>query len=453
MIHTEFVQTDASSRNVAKETRFDHRPVRNANLAVVAWVTMFCSILIFRASDLETSGLGNKDNYYRIILVLFSAAASVSILLVNTNRLRQYISGPLVFLEMYGLYAMITGLFVPAYALYAMWKGFEIAVDVLVVMALLSYKQAHANVFTAYRTIVSAFTILIGIWWVEALIWPTVAFVPTKGLLGFELQGISPVYNPNTVGFAAALVALAAFCRLFYDSRGFRKIVTCVVLALAIVTLIASQSRTGIGGLVLAVCAYLFFGKRHLMLFLALTVTTILFLATSFGDVAEEYLVRGQTVGSLSTLSGRTAAWEKAWDAFLLSPYFGNGFVAYTRSEIFGIGGSSHLHNAVLEALVGTGAIGTFFWLGAVLWMGVLALRLRQVKLVCPGNSRQMISGDEMIGVFVLVMARAFTSSGPAFHDHSFMVLLAVAAFVSANAKQKALFAPPKRQVSSQLTH
>src|SRR5690349_11914987 len=121
------------------------------NLALIAWIAMFFSILIWQLTDLRAGELGDSSNYYRIILVLFSAAAAGVVLLRNGARFHQVLSGPLLLLFCYGLVAMVSSAYVPEYAFYSMWKGFEIVVDVLVIAAVLSYAGPLSCARSAYR--------------------------------------------------------------------------------------------------------------------------------------------------------------------------------------------------------------------------------------------------------------------------------------------------------------
>lgn len=88
---------------------------------------------------------------------------------------------------------------------------------------------------------------------------------------------------------------------------------------------------------------------------------------------------RGQSVGALTTLNGRTELWRILWGSFVDAPLWGHGyFVTSSRGSIDIWAGPANYgaHNMLLQVLVSTGLIGTalFLWGWArpvlALWRG-----------------------------------------------------------------------------------
>jgi O-antigen ligase len=404
--------------------------------AHLAWTAMFCSIFIWGFGEVRPGTLGNTGNWYRIVLVVFAGIAGLYALLRNTNRLSQAFPGPLLLFLLYGLFAMISSAYIPTYSLYSMWKGFEVVIDVIVVAAVLSYAEVQGSARLAYRIIVILFVALMAVYWMEALFKPSAAFLPSRGLIPFTMQGVLPVMNGNAFAFLSAVVAFAAWCGLL-TSRGIsRRVFLSFVLAWALVTLLLAQSRTSLIGLVVAICVYLLFDRRWGLLALIVIGAAIAAALTPFADVAEQYVTRGQSQQLFTSLSGRTHAWAAAWALFQQSPVIGHGFAAAARVEILGTAGASTLHGAIFDVMVGVGLLGLIPWSAAILWTS-----LRLLSLTGRGARRRNEALDrsalaEMLGLLALILVRSSTSSGLAMHDHTLMLFLAVLAFASAASRR-----------------
>ena len=403
------------------------------NLAIVGWMSMFLSILIFSDQHISSRGLGNTGNYYRILLVIFSALAGLFCVFNNSHRLHKAFSVPVVLFLFYGAYSTITGLYIPEHSLYSMWKGGEVFVVCLLIVGVLSDRRPVESTATAYNVLVSMFAALLIVYLVEAMFVPSLALVPVPGgVLPFQLKGVTPISNSNTLGFASAVVAFSALCKIclknFYNERKANQWVFFIV---GFVSLILSQSRSCIAGFFAAVCLFLFFGKQYKRLFIFVCISASLFLGAELYEFVQAFVLRGQTPEHLANLSGRVSVWEVAWERVWEAPFLGHGFVAFSRSEILGIGGSSHLHSTILEILVGTGFVGLSLWSGGVILTG---FRLMRFSRIPASQFRSMFAGPtpaEMLGILCLVLSRAFTSSGPAMHDHSFMILIAVVGYTA----------------------
>jgi O-antigen ligase len=400
----------------------------------VAWLAMACSILIWGTSELRTGELGNTGNWYRITLVLFAAAVCAFGLLKNAGRLSQGFTGPLLLLLAYGVIGLISALYIPRYSLYSMWKASELVIDVLAIVVVLSGPQPNGAARIVYKVMIALFGILLVVYSIEALIVPGEAVVPSRGLIPFTLQGVMPVMNGNALAFISAVVAFVAWCRVL--KRGTRRLAWLALLVLAVAMLILAQSRTSLIGLVIAVGVQLFFERRFALLALAAVLAAVVAASADIANVTEQYLVRGQSQELFSSLSGRTLAWQAAWNAFQESPVLGHGFAAAARAQILGFTGASTLHGAVFDVLVGVGLLGFIPWATAICWTSFLLVRLGVA--VWRRHTNETIDRGavaEMLGMLALIFVRSTTSSGLALHEHEFMMFLTVLAFC-ATAKQ-----------------
>lgn len=398
----------------------------------LAWLAMFCSILIWGTGELRPGALGNTGNWYRITLVLFAAAVTAFGLLQNASRLSQGFRGPVVLLLGYGVLGMVSALYIPNYSFYSMWKASELVIDVLVIAVVLSHPRPQASARIAYNTVLTLFAVLMVVYWVEALVVPSAAFLPSRGLIPYTLQGVMPIMNGNAVAFMTAVLAFAAWCRLL--RRGIvRRVFWLLVLGSALGMLILAQSRTSLIGLMIAVATQLFFDRRFGLLLLLSILAALVAASAQISTVTEEYLVRGQSRELVSSLSGRTQGWEAAWASFQQSPVIGRGFAAAARAEILGTTGASTLHGAVFDVLVGVGLLGFIPWAAAILWtiVQLLGLGRRGLSRRRVGNLDRSATA-EMLGLLALIIARSTTNSDLALHEHTFMLFLTVLAFTTA---------------------
>lgn len=402
-------------------------------LAHIAWITMFLSILIWGFGEVPTDTLGNTGNWYRIILNFIGTALAVLVLFRNGMAWVFQKSGPLVFMLLFGLIAVISSIYIPEYSLYAMYKGYEVVVDVLVVLGLVSIRAPQDGVLYAYRIFLYLFASLMCLYWIEALWYPSVVFLSAPGYLPpYRMQGVLPVMNGNSLAYVAATLAFAGICAWFRTRRAVKKAFLIGFIGFALLTLILAQSRTSVIGFAAALAVYLFFDRRWGWLAL-LGLTVILVLGfTQFANVAETYLIRGQNVELLENMSGRTVGWAAAWKLFLESPVIGYGFAAAARVRILGITGASSLHGSVFDVLVGVGLLGLIPWALAILWTGMRLFRMASFSHPWFRSAIGRSIHAEMLGVYTLVIVRSSTGSTLAMHEHTFMQLLAVTAYTVA---------------------
>lgn len=402
------------------------------NLGHIAWIAMFFSILIWTQSQQPAGELGDSKNYYRIVLVLFAASASLWTLLRNASRMHQASPLPLLLLLFYGLVAMVSSIYVPSYAFYSMWKGFEVVVDVLCIAAILSYRDPQQAARTAYRLLPLLNGILVVVYLIEAVVMPSQALMPTRGYISIYLMGAMPVMAQNALAFLSTITAFAIICRLHRPVRLALRCFYLIMLCLSLMALIFAQSRTSVIALALALIVYLLFSRRYLSLAALLGACAIAAVFTELSDVSVKYLLRGQDSELVTTLSGRTEAWEAAWASFIESPIVGHGFAAFARANILGVNNMSSLHGAIFDVLVGTGLLGLIPWAGAILWTVVSLLSLPSSGHPWFGSRLGRSIQAEMLGVAVLIVVRASTSSGLAMHEDNFMLFLTLLAYTSA---------------------
>lgn len=141
----------------------------------------------------------------------------------------------------------------------------------------------------------------------------------------------------------------------------------------------------------------------------------------SFSDLKEKIFQ------PLLTLGGRIQGiWPEAFNLFLRSPLIGFGFQA---DRIFLKG--QHTHNALLQALVQTGLIGTLFFLSAFLWSGFILFKLLKK------STKEKSFLIEIAALFLFFGLRAITESTAAFFGADWILLAPLLGYIIILDKEK----------------
>jgi O-antigen ligase len=400
------------------------------NFGLVALVAMYLSTLLWAvASDAPPPPMGNNRNVYRMALVMFAGVVAGFVLLRNPKLWPRAFPAPLLMLLCYAVLAMISSSFIPEYAFYSLWKSLEIVVVVLATAAILSYPNSRERTLVAYHAIVALFALLTMAFAVEALVVPAQALRPSRGSLGIQLRGVLPIAAENAVAFLSAVVAFAGFVRFIRSPRWWQKSLYALLFAVALVVLVLAQSRTSLIGFCLAVPVYLWFDRRFALLAGLACVILLAGVYASFFDIFSQYLLRGQDAELVTSFSGRTSGWEQAWREFQDAPILGHGYAAYARANVLGLGGFTSMHGALFEVMIGTGALGLLLWGGGIIWTLVRLYRLPasgdEWFQTPTGRSVQA----EMLGLAVLILLRAGTSSGLAENEDNLILFLSLLAY------------------------
>ncbi len=187
-----------------------------------------------------------------------------------------------------------------------------------------------------------------------------------------EIEGAA-VLGPIWIGMMGALLASLLF-GVFTARQGLSKVKIMVgtgLLGLSAANLLFGASRGPVLGLVLAVLVFLFRpgsnipgirkivsrGKAWVAALWIVGIAIIL-IASSDGTVflVERFisLYTDRIVGGGGVIEERDIIYATAWQDFLSSPLFGTSYVVSYKN--------SQPHNFILESLIATGIVGTFFF-------------------------------------------------------------------------------------------
>jgi hypothetical protein len=260
-------------------------------------------------------------------------------------------------------------------------------------------------------------------------------------LLPFQLSGVFPVINPNSVG---AIASLLHFVYLLRWGRGRKGGAEALWILLSGSQLVMAQSRTALVafGCAYVVTALLAPRRSALRGIVFIGVCTVLIIV--FSAEVWLYLSRGFDVERVATLSGRVVWWEAAFTTFAeasaFRQVFGLGFYDANRqilAEQLDVGGASSLHSDYVDALISCG------WVGLVVFVTGVCSALRSALTFMRRRYSDM--AFEYMGVLIILVVRSLT--GPAMFSYGTLMLLfyTVASLVSCASAISSVSHDPRR--------
>jgi hypothetical protein len=393
-------------------------------VAYVPWLLLFVSTYTFNLKSGSAIVSFDTANVLRILLVCSAGILSVGYVISGKGVLRSLLTMPLIGFLFFGLLGVVSGAYASE-AYYAIWKSIEICVDILAVGVVI-HSSIRKEAWTLYRIALMLYSIVLLSVVVGAIVVPSKAFLPSKGVFGVQLAGVMPSVNPNSVGFIGALLCLASFARFVRPGTFKSKVLYFLAFCSAFALMLFAQARTSFIALSVAMIVYLLFdGRRKIA---AALVGVLLLLSTM--NLTATYLQRGQNTTQLMSMSSRTVAWEEAWSYFKTSPVLGHGFASASRFDVLGGGATSTLHGSVFDVLVGVGLAGFLPWIAAILYTGFRVVwpehRQEEGRRV---NTAIRYIRAEFCAIYALFVLKATTSSLLATHETFFLLFLIIGAY------------------------
>jgi O-antigen ligase len=396
------------------------------------WLLVFASALVFRIRDTQDISHSALDFWalYRIGLMAIAGATLIIRLAIKTPVFSMTLfHGLLGRLLVYALICVLS----TTWSAYRAWTFYK-SIEYLIVVVLLAVIVATCGSLSHYKQLLD-FTwtidglLLLSIW-VGALLWPADAFQRAAGVIGVQLQGVSPIVADNGVGHVSAILAVVALSRfLRKPQRRSSRIFYLTLFGITVITMALAQTRSAILGFLLGISLLLYFSKRIGAIAGLFFVVLLLFLATGAGSFFEQYMRRGQNADQVASLSGRTDWWELGWTEFTKRPWTGMGAFTARFTVLAKVGDQqvSTVHNTYLEAALGGGIIGLLALLATV--VGVWTSLLREIRRPVFDPARRQLA-LEVIAVLGVITARSFFSVGFVVHyDIDFMALVGFAEF------------------------
>jgi len=357
------------------------------------------------------------DNYVRLAFLLLGA---ISILIIGARHryafFSELTSGVLMIFSLFSLWGLASTSW-SVFPTGTLYKSLEYCTQ-LALLALtaslihLAVRDPRKRPFALKRVFDFVWLLiymLIASVVVGILVWPEYAIREgerdAEGLLGFSIQGVLPAISSNAVGQLGAIIGIVALVRLLYGSGS--RVLYGSILAISLPIMVLTQSRSPILAFLVAVVIILLATRR----FVLLALTGALFSALLFtqqGQLIYEFMRRGQSESSLTSLTGRVDYWKVSLDAVGERPFGGYGAYSggrYVLSSVLGDQGPSTVHSLWVEVMLDTGVPGlilltlgvgaTWYWL----------LKLRPFPMNASINSMLWV---ECLGVLTVLSVRSF---------------------------------------------
>ena len=296
--------------------------------------------------------------------------------------------------RLYGAYVLVVfaGAPLSVQPLLTAYRGVELATAVLVLLA--ARQSVGLEAIGRIGTTLFWFLVaLVGSVWAGVLVFPSLAVQPLlneAAPIPWNVQGVYPSIASNGVGTLGVTLTIWSLARARPGGGGrpLRPALAYALAAVGVVTLGASQYRTGYGALAIGVAVLLALRNRRMLLVAVLLGSAIwmAFLGPQLVEQAAPFLLRGQTAEEARGLTSRVEWWEASIPVWEKSPLVGRGLLTGTRFEVLarlGLRDTGGIHSTWVEVLVGTGLIG----LGLLLASAAVSVRRALTLALTPGGA------------------------------------------------------------------
>ena len=368
----------------------------------------------------------------RAFFPLLAAWIALLVILVKGSLKTHALAGPLGLLGFFAAVGLISSGLISRYPLQALYWGAMYMSVVIVLVAVCSNAEALS---TLSRLMTLNWVIDIGI-----LIGLLAAIPSFGGAAVARTQG-SPLgviaYNGNfaahgtilgmastrNTGFAryAAVAGLVALARL-WQGKKWNKVVWLGVLSIALYVLVLAQGRTETVSFLAGSLVILMLRKQRRVALMGFGVLGVVLLAL-VGFFHSLWIFGTRNEGFDPTLSGRTGQWMEGLAAVRHSPWVGLGFQA-DRFYLHG----TQLENALFQALIQAGVLGTLAYVAAygLAWFLVIRLYISHDSSKLP---------DEIPGILMFFTVMSVTES-IAFYSADWLLIAPVLAYIQVFAWQ-----------------
>jgi O-antigen ligase len=381
----------------------------------VVWFALFASTFVWRTRSTQELDANPLDTAGRIrvaLVVLAGLLAAIALCWPRASRPR--IPLALSLLAAYIAIGYVSALGSPL-PLQAGYRAFELSIGMLAALAGLMLLGPRAGE-VLLRLMIGLVAASVAVIWIEAIAVPHAAWAHTVSAFPYELQGYLPQYSSNSVGTLGGLLGLYGLARPSASRRG--QIFATVALAVGAFTLLAAQYRTGILAFLVAGSAVAWYRQKLTFAVLWIVVALAISAVGVAPTVAHAKQIfskgRPELVG---TLDDRTVYWHASKPLIRERPYLGWGLNVGSRRVLVSLGKSdiSTIHSTWIEALLGTGFIGTFFLAAAYAAAVARAWRVRAHPL-----------GAAVFGLLLFYCVRTITGPTTEIFDIGFLFFAAL---------------------------
>jgi hypothetical protein len=410
------------------------------------WLLMLVSGLVFRVREVQDINAQPLDAWagFRIAVEGIVGVILIARLVSgSTPWLRTLFVGLLAFMTAFVVIDLVSTSW-SVKPLWTFYKSTEYLVDLSVVAALITTLKSTKELEKLANWTWTLLGCLLFTSWFGAIIDPADALEKgfTLGPLQARLTGLIPNLSANAVGEFSAILGIVALYRMLDDpDQKFSQSWYRLLFAVAMITLVFSQTRSAIGAFVFAVGILLILTRRVIIGAIAGGVTAfcavILFAFTNVGTVIWAYLARGQNAQQAEGLTGRVEWWQYGIQKFMEKPLTGYGAFAGGRFVILpGLGrlATPDLHSTLVETLVDTGIWGLPLILITIAGIWFFLYRAVRSPSLSASESRVAV---ELLAVMAVLTVRCVVSGDLIDHPAvSFFTVLCGAEFMRRRLKR-----------------
>ncbi len=383
-----------------------------------------CGFLVNVQQGTDTNGILRDDPLLfkgiRVLTILIAGSLATATVLRRRIPYAVCLAGVLLPLT---LYFCCCSLSVPfsAYPLLSLFKVCEIGLVVLLcAVGITSEAGGPSDFFRLNISIVLLYNLII---WIEALLFPSLAWVPLQGatpLFGHALSGVFPVVNGNSVGLFGAVLFLAYLPRLCEPPVLRLRHVLPAMLGMA--SVVCSYSRTSLLGVIAATMFSLVLLRKYALGWAIILCLVLAGVSGNARDLVVEHLARGQEDRSFDGFSShRLTMWGHILNDYRAS-VVGRGYAAGFRYDDNLTTG--HAHNSLVELYFNVGLLGVIAWL---LLMGTVCRLVYHLLRARAAGDSEFVS---IAGVLVFLLMKAMASTVFVYLDASMLILVAIVIYV-----------------------
>lgn len=343
------------------------------------------------------------------------AAVGCLVILARSGRIAlSFTQGPVLAISAYGLIGTFFFFLSPEPFVSLYWGGlFLSSVFVVWTVANQDEPEQQAQVLMAINVVLVSVIVL---FYFTGPLWPILMGAPNPRL--YRLPFGLGLQNANGVGRFAGVLALVALSRVRRREL-YLKIPWLLLLAVSLVLLALSESRTAILGFVAGSLLIVLVNRKYSWL--------VLGIPGIFYYLYNAWFV-WRFKGSYETafiLTGREATWRRVLAASLRSPLAGHGF--HADRLIFG---GEHVHMAYLHSLIQSGVLGALLFAAAMfgLWWVLVKNRILQRLSSIEGEPNFLMT--ESVAIVGFMTVRSFFESTAAFYGVDLLLLLPAMAYI-----------------------
>ncbi len=382
-------------------------------LWLMVWAGMYSDISAFRTERLLEGPMGLAQALRPLLPIL--AAVACLVVLFKAGRIAlSFTQGPVLAISAYGLVGTFFFFMSPEPFISLYWGALFLSA-VFVVWTLVNQDEPEKQARALMAVNVALVAVLV-LFYFAGTMRPILMGAPNPRL--YHLPFGLGVQNANGVGRFAAVLGLVALSRA-RRREIYLKAPWLVLLAVALVSLALSQSRSAILGFAVGSLIVVLANRKYGWLVLAIPGLFYYLYNAWF-----VWRFKG-SFGTAFVLTGREVTWRRVLEISLRSPLAGHGF----HADRLMIGGE-HVHMAYLHSLIQSGVLGALLFAAAMAGMWWILVKGRVLQRLASVEGEANFLLTESVALIGFMTVRSFFESTAAFYGVDLLFLMPAMAYI-----------------------